>query len=239
MRSQIKKMQGHTEHLLDSFIDLKEKYAMLKPVVYNEELRNQFSGSRLHGLNIMRNILFLSCSIDIANICLESGTNSASIAKIMSTIVDKQIVDKLRESFADRELLPASNNEAEIPTDVLLMHHEKRKNEYRNIFDKSFFKLNDLWSSFIQSGVPNKFRMIRDKIAAHKELRFENGKYRPIDANALGIRWKDLDAAINTIQQLIEHINNIVRRAGFAWDHFEEQLEKASRGFWGQPTTRT
>ena len=230
-------MQGYAEQLLDSCIGLKEKYAMLNPVVRNESLRNKFSGKRQRGLTIIRNILFLSCAIDIANICLESGQHAASINQFILFLADKKIINQLRETFADREIQQVSSNEIDIPTEILKAHHDKRKKMYLSTFDNNLSELNSLWSSFSQSGIPDSFKTIRDKIAAHVELRFDDGKYKQFDANKLDISWDNLDTAINTIQQLVELINNIVRRAGFAWDDLDEQLEKASLGFWEQPNT--
>lgn len=75
-------------------------------------------------------------------------------------------------------------------------------------------------------------------MAAHRELNFENNAYRPAGTISFGIKWKDFDYAINTMQKLIDLINTIVRGAGFAWEDLDEQLENASLAFWEQPVVR-
>jgi hypothetical protein len=48
MPTQIEKLQAHTEHLLDGFITLRERYAMLRPMLHDKKVvKNKGSKKQL------------------------------------------------------------------------------------------------------------------------------------------------------------------------------------------------
>ncbi|MEJ2471803.1 MAG: hypothetical protein P8Y96_11900 [Desulfuromonadales bacterium] len=57
MPTQIEKIQAHSEHLLDAFLMLLERYAILSPMLFDEEICRQHGrGKKARGFEILRNV---------------------------------------------------------------------------------------------------------------------------------------------------------------------------------------
>ena len=86
-------------------------------------------------------------------------------------------------------------------------------------------------SQFRQSSI---FREDPHKLSAHTDVHYRDGKYVLLDVKSLGLKWGDVKESVETLQQLVELVNFLVRNASFAWDILDEQLQDAVVGFWGE-----
>ena len=81
MPSQVEKLRAHASHLLDAFPHLRERYAMLDPMLFVEDVpKTRGSGKQRRGFMILRHSLFLSCAQDIAKLALEHAFREASLS---------------------------------------------------------------------------------------------------------------------------------------------------------------
>lgn len=233
MPSQIEKLEAHAVHLLDTFIGLREKYAMLEPMLFDPDInKNRGSREQARGFRILRNSLFLSCAQDIAKLSLDWDKRTPSIRNIVGAFEDAALVAELEERYA--VWVTPSATEATDPeiAEILRRMEERERSERREQFREHMTELWILWNELSSSPVMVGFTTVRDKVSAHTEVRFSADKYQLVDIGSLGIKWRDLRLSIEAIQRLVELIGMIVRNTGFAWDSLDHQLSMASKKFW-------
>lgn len=236
MPSQIEKLEAHASHLLDAFIGLRERYALLDPMLFDPVV-NQERGSmkQTRGFKTLRHSLFLSCVQDIVNLCRDLHKQTPSIQKIVTALEDVPLRTALEERYAIW-IIPSIERETDpeiISALERLEQHERT--ELRAQFGDNYEQLLAIWSVVSASKAMGGFVTVRDKVSAHKELRFVADKYQPVDIGALGIKWGDLRSTIDTMQRMVELIGLIVRNAGFSWESFDQQLTAAAADFWSLP----
>ena len=236
MPSQIEKLEAHASHLLDAFIGLRERYAMLDPMLFQEEVSTQRgSGQQARGFIILRLSLFLSCVQDIAKLSLDEDKRTPSLYNLVAALTDEALREKLRERFS-RWKIPSVEEESDPEIVAALRRIEEREEEeLRAQFDELYSETMALWARLSTNAAMKGFLTIRDRVSAHTEVRYVADKYQFVDIATLGIKWGDLKANIETMQRLVELVGLLIRNAGFAWDMLDEQLSKASADFWIQP----
>jgi hypothetical protein len=100
MPSQLERIQAHASHLLDAFIHLRERYALLEPMRHADVQKLCGSGHQLLGFQILRNALFLSCVQDIVKLSLDKDKRTPSLHNLVQKLTDASVHTKLRERFA-------------------------------------------------------------------------------------------------------------------------------------------
>ena len=238
MPSQIAKLQAHASHLLDAFLGLRERYAMLDPMLFYEQVpKTRGSGRQARGFLTLRHSLFLSCVQDIAKLSMDEDKRTPSLRNLVSALDDPNLVQQLREQFATWHA-PLIEEETDPEIIEALRRMDLREEaERRAQFDEVLASTRKNWAELSASTFIASFLTIRDKVTAHTEVQFVADKYQFIDIGALGAKWSDLPKAINMMQGLVESLGLLIRNAGFAWEMLDEQLAKASQAFWLPPET--
>ena len=233
MPSQSKKLEAHASHLLDAFIRLRERYAMLEPMLFDPEVPKQWGyGERMRGFLTLRHSLFLSCAQDIAKLSLDSDKRTPSIKNLMTSLEDFDLCKVLRENYAIW-VIPSVETETDPEIIAALKRMELREQDERRAqFDEIFSRAKNNWAALEAEPYLTGFLTIRDKVSAHTEVHLVADKYQFVDIAALGIKWSDMRRAIETMQSLVEDLGVVIRNAGFAWDMLDEQLVKSSKAFW-------
>ena len=236
MPTRIEKLQAHAAHLLDAFIQLRERYALLEPMLFSKLVtKERGSGKQARGFQILKHSLFLSCSQDIAKLTLDDDERTPSLANLVRALSDDAIRAELRETFSVWKIpLVEEVTEPEI-AEALNRMELGEEAQRREQFDALFCEVTVLWAKLSTSPTIKGFRIIRDKVSAHTEVRFIADKYQFVDIGTLGINWGDLRSIIDEMQKLVELMGLLVRNAGFAWDMLDSQLSRASDEFWATP----
>lgn len=236
MPSQVEKLEAHAGHLLDAFIGLREKYAMLEPMLFDPDTnKNRGSRDQARGFQILRNSLFLSCAQDIAKLTLDGDKRTPSIRNLVSALDDSAVVAELEDRYAVW-VIPSVEEETDPDIAAALRRMEERERvERRGQFREHMAELRALWAELSATAAITGFLTVRDKVSAHTEVRYVADKYQLVDIGTLGIKWGDLRLSIESMQRLVELIGLIVRNAGFAWDALDDQLSNASKRFWRVP----
>jgi hypothetical protein len=231
--AQIVKLEAHASHLLDEFIKLREKYALLAPMLFNEEVvRARGSYKQNRGFKILRQSLFLSCAQDIAKLCFDKHDATPSILKIVSAVQSEQLRNELREKFA-KCISPSVEEETDPQIlEALASFEAWEESQLRSQFEALCVELMESWTTLSNTEAAKGFLTIRDKVSAHTEVRLRVDQYKPIDISELGIKWKDIAVTLDSMQRLVEVIGLIVRNAGFAWDSLHFNLSNAAKEFW-------
>jgi hypothetical protein len=233
MPSQSEKLEAHANHLLDAFILLRERYAMLEPMLFDPDVPKQWgSGARARGFLTLRHSLVLSCAQDIAKLALDSDKRTPSIKNLITSLEDRHLCKELREKYAIW-VIPSAETERDPEIIAALKRMELREQvERRTQFDEILAKARRKWETLQVEPYLTGFLTIRDKVSAHTEVHLVADKYQFVDIGSLGIKWSDMRRAIETLQSLVEDLGIVIRNAGFAWDMLDEQLVKASKAFW-------
>lgn len=238
MQSQAKKLEAHASCLLDAFIRLRERYAMLEPMLFDSNVHKQRgSGTQARGFLTLRSSLFLSCAQDIAKLSLDTHKDkkTPSIKSLMLTLNEPHLCNRLRQKFAAWEM-PSIEVETDPEIIAALERMELREQAERKVqFDEILSKARLNWIAFEAESYLVGFQTIRDKVSAHTEVLLIADKYQLVEIETLGIKWSDIRLAISTMQSLIEDLGLIIRNAGFAWDMLDEQLTKTAKAFWSNP----
>ena len=233
MPSQLEKQQAHASHLLDAFLALRERYAILDPMLFHEQVpKTRGSGKQYRGFMILRLSLFLSCVQDIAKLSLDDDQRTPSLRNLVTALDDPNLVGVLREQFAMwHSPLIEEETDPEI-IEALRRMDIREEAERRAQFDEILSVTRTKWAELSGSAFMNSFLTIRDKVTAHTEVQFVVDKYQFVDLGALGAKWSDVKKAIEMMQTLIENLGLLIRNTGFAWEMLDEQLSKASHAFW-------
>lgn len=233
MPTQTEKLEAHASHLLDAFIELRQRYAMLDPMLFDKSVvASNGAGKKARGFSILKHSLFLSCAQDIAKLTLDDDLRTPSLNNHIKALTDDTLRQALRERFAVWKI-PSADEETD-PEIIEALHRiELREEAQRRVqFDELYCEATALWASLSTSEIIKSFKTIRDKVSAHTEVRLIADKYQFIDIGTLGIKWGDIKSTIDQMQRLVEIIGVLIRNAGFAWDALDAQLTRASKGFW-------
>jgi hypothetical protein len=233
MPKQTEKLEAHASHLLDAFIQLRQRYAILDPMLFDKSVvAVHGSGKRARGFSILKQSLFLSCAQDIAKLTLDDDPRTPSLNNNIRALTDDALRHTLREQFAIWKI-PLAEEETDAEILEALRRMELREEAQRRAqFDELYCEATALWAALSTSPTIKSFKTIRDKVSAHTEVRLVGDKYQFIDIGTLGIKWGDIKATMTQMQRLVEIVGLLIRNAGFAWDSLYDQLRHASEGFW-------
>lgn len=232
MPTQIEKLHAHTEHLLDGFITLRERYAMLRPMLHDKGvIKNKGSKKHYRGFIIIRNVLFLSCCQLIANLCFDKNEKCPSIAQIVEKLEHTKLRNQFKEIYSIWVTPSIGSHEPEVLA-LLKRMEENEQIERRKQFDKLFMDLLTLWGQFSRSKSALSLETIRNKVAAHSDISLVNHEYKLFDISSLNLKWDDILETISAMQKIIDLINLIVRNSSYSWESLDEILNKTVSDYW-------
>jgi hypothetical protein len=233
MPSKVEKLEAHASHLLDAFIALRERYALLEPMLFHEAVpRLRGSHKQARGFKILRHSLFLSTCQDIAKLSLDADPRTPSIRNLVHGLEDPVARDELRERFSNWHA-PLIEEETDPQIIEALGQMDLRETaENRIRFDQTYAETVVKYADLSANASVEACRTVRDKVSAHTEVRYVADKYRLIDIADLGMKWGDLGTTIGQMQALVANLGLLIRNAGFAWDMLDDQLQTASTEFW-------
>lgn len=236
MSIQIKKLKADAKHLLDAFLVLRQTYAILDPMLFDEKVcQLRGNGIQARGFQILRNSLFLSCAHDIAKLTVDSDDRTPSIMNLCRALKSGKIRDELREEYCLWQV-PEYNAETDPAIIAALRKMAAReKLDRRDDFDRLYSEIEERWVLLSECRSMGSFLTIKDKVSAHKEVHLLADKYQFVDIESLGLVWADLKYAMEQMQKLVETLQLVIRNSAMAWDLENERLDKFGRDFWLDP----
>ena len=238
MPTQLEKLQAYAGHLLDDAILLREKYAMLKPMLFDPVVNATWGAKkRARGFQALQKALFLSCAQDVAKIVADKDDRVPSLHNILQPLEADDLRQQLREAFAVWNMHIA--NDDPVIAEILKRMELKEEAERRGQFDRLYMELHGSWQALRDSPMLDAFKTIRDKVSAHTEIRYHVDEYKRVELGSLGLKWGDLGEAIARVQEMVEQAGLIVRGASFAWSMLDEQLSSAAEAFWSPESAHT
>lgn len=235
MSTQYAKTEANARHLLDGFIALKERYAFVHHMIFDQGLvAARGGGQRGRGFETLRRSLLLTCIQDIAKFTLDRDRRAPSLANIALSLADEVFRDELRERYSVLGSIRPDDDEFDDPAALKALNEiEARETQTRRLaFDDAYRQFTEQWAALKDSPTLLSASKVRDKVTAHTEIRFENEQYVPFDISTLGIKYGDIRIMIDQVQDLVRLVGLIVRSAGFDWEGLDEQLSNAVHQFW-------
>jgi hypothetical protein len=235
VKNQITRLQAHTDHLLNCLLGLKEKYAFLHPMLFDQEVVKVYgNGERYRGFESVKFALFYACAQDLARLALDTDKRTPSIVGIISPLkTDPELLEELCIRYSTWGYVVPETVDSDVRV-ALEQNIVNETEERRKTFYGMYNALNLSWDAFNNKSSTNAFKTIRDKLTAHLELHLSaDGVYLTTDISTLGLKWRDLEDGINDAEIIVKLLNDIVRSANFAMENFNEELKKAVCGFWG------
>jgi hypothetical protein len=210
------KIRGHSEHLLDLHVGLRNKHALLSPLLPGGSVSKEIrTGPAALGLRVLRVSLFLSCVQDLIKATVDKDKRAPSLVNIMSMLSNPSILEALRTAYVANETTFAEG-------DASLE------------FDSTVAQLNEDWQHLEATPQLTSCQLIRDKLIAHTEVRFADPSYSLLDVSSLGLKWTDVGALMLQLEDLVIAVNRIVRCSSFDFDDLDSKLTRAREEFWSR-----
>jgi len=223
---ELARLRAFSSHLLGGFLRLRERYAMLHPMLFSASvIEGHGAGERASGFAILKDTLFMTCCQDIANLVADEHKTSVSIANVVKKLRLERVAVALEDAAVAAVL--STDHDPDIQA-----FWSAKQQDRRLAFRADLAKLLELADILTGSSSLGALKTIRKKAASHLDLSLRNGEYAPLNFESLGMKWKDLEAVIDTTQEVVVLIGNVVRDASFAWESFEKRMSRTTMGFW-------
>ena len=108
----------------------------------------------------------------------------------------------------------------------------KRRKQREGEFDERYTGFLEGWRELEQSAALIVLKDVRNKVAAHSELNYVSGSYRPATLGSLGLKSSHFAEAISAMRPVVERVQNLVRPAGFSWTALDKQLGRMGAAHW-------
>ena len=103
MPTRVERIEALSGHLLDGFLALRERYALLDPMLFNQSVAAaRGSGMQSRGFLALRQTLFFACAQDIANLTADTDARAPSIPNITKALRDDALVAQLLQTMDAR-----------------------------------------------------------------------------------------------------------------------------------------
>lgn len=236
MNQDLKKLTGHTDQLLGCYLGFRRKYALLAPLAHDLDIKKQYgSGQRHPGFEVLRHTLFADCVQTLVNLAFDKHEQTPSVAKIVARLEDSKLRASLRSKYAQWKL-PRENGSGTGVEIGLQAIEQERRDELAAQFDDAYKRMLTTWQKFSSLACMPSFRVIRNKITAHLELKQTPTGYElkgPALVNATG---SDLRTAVELLEQIVDDLTLVVRGVGFMMEDAAEQFDEEGRQFWQGPS---
>ena len=231
-QEQIEKQKAYVDHLFGLFLEIKEIYSFLEPMLFNKTVIDKYGqGTKARGFNAIKFSLFYACIQDLANLYADTDPKTPTIEKALNALENELLRNALREDFSIT-FIEHSPDLDPLVAEMWKGKDKQKEERRRQDFDGIYQSTLDLVAQKSLSEEFAKFKVIRDKLTAHSELKKYGSDYKLLDVSTLGITWGSVGTAIRQIQQIICNLNMLIRSAAFDFDEANKNLESACASYW-------
>lgn len=208
----LKKKKAHLEHITAAFHGLNEKYSLLKPMLFDDDLFNTHNN---YGFTVIRQSLFFNCVIDIVNIIKKGDKKTPSIESISEIFLCEPTIKTLHDDIVNFDAFKGIKSLEKFQSKAFTENVKKTEEDIKNLLGLEMYKC---------------FVTIRDKRIAHLELKYIQGEYQLLDISTLNIAWTDLEIIINKLKIIVTNLNIALTGVNIA--DRDKVNEKMKNKFW-------
>ena len=223
--------------LLTEFLQLKERYALLHPMLFDSriELQHQVLRKR-RGFDTLQRSLFLSCCLDIYKLTLDQPSQ-ASMTRCIHDLKNPKLIPLIRAQYVKDELKTCKGSDDPVVVSIEQALVPDRTIKFGQEFDKRRVDVIQAWKKILHGRTFALCKTVRHELVAHTQL--GRAALEPIDIRKLGIAFDELKPAIDLMQELIEQLGGLIHGTGFAWEQLERTVTTAADDFWGVSSMST
>lgn len=230
MKDKFAKLSGHADELLNVLFAVKWQGYFLETMIDDESFLSNIFGDSALAFSVLRQKLYFTFIHDIATVCFdESQGKSLGLVKIMNDISDVEMKMFLREKYSSNCKIDPCGDCVEYISENNRIE-EYLYNERIRDFDEKYTWLTKEWCCFVGK-YRKKFRLIRDKVTAHKELEFNGGVYLPVDVKKHSIPWVEVKQCVQELQEIVDCVRALVCNSSFQWDSFDDPAKRSVASF--------
>lgn len=230
MKDKFAKLSGHADELLNVLFSVKWQYYFLEAMIDNEHFLSNILDDSVLAFSVLRQKLYFTFIHDIATVCFdEKQGKSLGLVKIINTLLDVEMKAFLREKYSSNCKIDSCGYFAECIVDNNRIE-DYLYNERIREFDEKYTWLIKEWCCFVDK-YRKKFRLIRDKVTAHKELEFNDGVYLPVDVKKHSIPWGEVKQSVQELQEIVDCVRALVCNSSFQWDSFDDPAKRSVASF--------
>ena len=230
MPTQHEKLASFSEHLLDGYLGLRERWELLIPVLPGTVVGlPQYMAP---GFRVLQRTLLFATVLDIANLLADGHDTTPSLLNLAKVLADENFRRHARNRYAEHARLPPPQGIADHKLRSALNRASRdRVSERAAEFDAKYVEFTESWEELQTTEAFARVSAARDRVVAHNEIHLVNGRYAPVDLAALGVTSEDLGVLVHRLQRLVDLSQQLLRSAGFDWSSAQPHYE-AARRFW-------
>jgi hypothetical protein len=229
VRTAIRKLEAHADHLLGYSFGLRRTFELLKPIATKGPTRSR-RAQAIAAMHALCGILYRTCVQEVVVLAFDADGRSVSASKLIDALEKPIIVATLRKQRVRWEM-PTDVDLAQDDRQAVKAYEEDRQRELGEEFDAELAKLKADWAAFKSLDSVASFQVVRDKMAAHIELRLRDGTYEPVTLDE-PISIDDLSQVLERFEDIVASLNQIIRGAGYSKTRAREQFERLAKRFW-------
>lgn len=229
----IRKLQGHANLLLSSFLGLRLNYGLLRPILGDLGAGVPQPPPRVlhHGLSAIRTTLFRSLVLDLVKLAWDKDERTPSVANLMRALKDRDVVRRIVELHSPSHVEPDEDEEERITRHrarVEEIDAERRREQVM----QQLVALNESWSRLDSMPSKSDFIAMRHRHIAHLQVSLKGDAYQPLDFSSLGVRRGDLGFAVARMEEITWLLNAILCDSDFMMSRATEMFDESGVGFW-------
>jgi hypothetical protein len=217
--------------LIEMLIGAYTGYFQWHPMMFSEALVQKINEEkRVAGFMHFRDLAYRMLILDLVNLCADDDKNrrTPSIKVIWEKISEPSARAYLRQRHTNFGSRPLATGEAKSPRRIVHL----RKYFAKKSFDDAFAETEGMVRLLIQSPTLKGYRMVRDKLLAHRELKLDGERYSKLDIGTLGLRYGQEHDVLDQAREIADRLNFMVRNASFGWDTVEKNEKRSAMRFW-------
>jgi hypothetical protein len=210
----VEKLEAEVEALFSLTTRAYSRFLFLRPMLASEKLTKRFGEQRKGvAFNRLRQWLYWSLVQELSKICSDNDSRSPSIAAITRKLKDSEVRSHLQQKCVTK------NRE---------MGEERVRTDFNASYDHYLQHADELLSSHSVGG----YKTVRDKLISHNELRRSATGYDFFDVRDAKLKYGDERKMLETLAQLIEDLELVVRNVSFDWSSWFRNEKKFVGDFW-------
>lgn len=233
-KENIDRITSLTNLIFDIYLLFIQKYILFRPLVHDKQLIKSYQTHRKrYAFGLLRYTLFSNCLLEISNICFDKSRkkNSPSIENILSELnKNDSLVETLKQLYSNSIIGTLNRKDGTFGPPYT--NDEHQENIRRSDFDEKLRSLNTYWNNLTISPISSKIKSIRDKIVAHREIKFSNNNYELLLIDNFPITYREFETFTDRVKEIMILLQAVVRQSGFDYGSLDSFIEKNINGFW-------
>ena len=237
IRDRLGKVGAFANALADNILSAKFKLAIVEPLISDEitTLFRKTDGAHAH--DALAVTLILDLVRDITAFSLDKDTRVASLANTWEMLRDKDLRSALREIAATpyrRGSFWGSSLSEEGKAQYLADVDREDIEQKGKAFDDALARAELGMDKILNSDLAKKFKIARNKVLAHYEMKASEKTYTLVDLHEADIKWGSPKEFLALVEPVIWDVVLVATWGSYDVDGFKEMHREYANDFWAR-----